>query len=253
MSHAAFRTLPTLQVTFDIQQLKKLQTPHPESNLLKHFSVRLRARQVPGIKYSQRLRHVMSITFFHQFESIHAWEFPWLLTEVLSPISQLFLSGTEIGKLWKACKHFPFLREKKGTGGEFKMFPENVISFLVFATTMNKCKLDILSRLRPKMSVFPFVSDQDCEQNSFSPIGMFLQMGKPAWRDWLLKHPSPTPKTDHRKSSNLWRIQTLCFLNLSSYEGSNQRQFWTAGFLMWLYTDFATPELLGIHTPEILR
>jgi len=83
----------------------------------------------------------------------------------------------------KSLQTFPIFKGKKGDGGEFKMFPENVIPFLVFATTMNKCKLDILSRLRPKMSVFPFVSDQDCEQNSFSPIGIFLQMGKPAWRD----------------------------------------------------------------------
>lgn len=66
------------------------------------------------------------------------------------------------------------------------MLPEKVILFLVFATTMNKCKLDILSRFCPKTSVFPFVSDQDCEQNSFWPVGMFLQMGKPAWRDQTL-------------------------------------------------------------------
>lgn len=165
MHHSA---LPTLQVTFDIQKLKKLQTPHPESNLLKCFSVRLGAGQVPGVKHSQHLRQVMSITFFHPFESIHAWEFPWLLTEVPFPISQLFLSGTEIGKLWKACNHVPsFFFKKRGGRGGFKMLPENVILFLVFATTMNKCKLDILSRFCPKTSAFPFVSDQDCEQNSF--------------------------------------------------------------------------------------
>lgn len=65
------------------------------------------------------------LSLFYQSESTSFWEFPWLLTEFWFPVSHLLLPRTKVWQLRKSCKHFPFLRGKKG---KFNIFSEKVIT-----------------------------------------------------------------------------------------------------------------------------